>query len=156
MLGLASSGLHSNGYSFARKLFSKKEIIESQWGKLLLRPTKIYVKPILSLISHVDVKSICHITGGGLYENLPRVIPSKYSAFIDKHAWPIPPIFKEMQKRGNVDDYEMYRTFNMGIGMVVIMNEKNVATAQSVLKKFKIKSWVIGNVTSGDNTVIIN
>lgn len=156
VLGIASSGLHSNGYSLARKLFTKKELAEGVWGKALLRPTTIYVKPIQALLAKVTVKAIAHITGGGLYDNVPRVIPKQYSVVIDKTSWKVPKLFKEMQKRGNIDDFEMYRTFNMGIGMAVVMSEKEVSIAQNILKKFKLNSWVIGDVTTGDKEVVIN
>ncbi len=156
VLGFASSGLHSNGYSLARKLFSQKEIKYSKWGNLLLKPTIIYVKPILSLLEKIKVKSIAHITGGGLYDNIPRVIPRNKNVTIDKKSWPIPEIFIEMKRRGGIDDREMFRTFNMGIGMTVIIDKNSVAQSEKILKKHNIKSWVIGRVNKGKGSVVIN
>lgn len=155
LIGLASSGLHSNGYSLARKVFTKKEISSSDWGKELLKPTRIYVKAIGELCRAVKVRSIAHITGGGLYDNLPRVMPRSLSAVIDQSAWRIPQIFKEIQKRGHIPDHEMFRTFNMGIGMVVVVDKRAVASALAVLKRNKQKACVIGEVISGDTSVKI-
>ncbi|MBU1864303.1 MAG: phosphoribosylformylglycinamidine cyclo-ligase [Candidatus Omnitrophica bacterium] len=156
VIGIASSGLHSNGYSLARKIFTKQEIKRSKWGKLLLTPTKIYVKPILSLCSKIRVKSIVHITGGGLYDNIPRVIPKRMNVIINKNAWKVPHIFKEIQRRGNVAEKEMFRTFNMGIGMAVVMSKRDCQKAQKILAKERIDSFVIGKVVRGNNKVIIS
>lgn len=156
LIGLASTGLHSNGYSLARKVFSAKEIAEGEEGKLLLKPTKIYVKEILELTKAVKVKSIAHITGGGLYENIPRVIPDSTGVRIDSKAWNLPKIFKIIQEKGNIADKEMYRTFNMGIGMVCIVSKKDVEKSMAILKKMKTKSFVIGSVTDDAQNVVID
>lgn len=155
VIGLASSGLHSNGYSLARKIFTSNEIKNTAWGDLLLRPTKIYVKEILELVNKIDVKSIAHITGGGIFENIPRVIPSKLDVIIDKQSWSMPEIFKALQKKGNVADKEMYRTFNMGLGMVVVVDKKSAERTVEILKKMRTRSWIVGEVIPGKNLVTI-
>jgi len=148
VLGLASSGPHSNGYSLIRQVFSKKEL-KGQLGKKLLTPTKIYVKPILDLISKVSVSGLVHITGGGFYDNIPRVLPEGLTVWVYKNSWPIPEIFKLIQKRGKIADREMYRTLNMGIGMTIVLDRSNVKKAQAVLKKWGVRSWLIGEVVTG-------
>jgi phosphoribosylformylglycinamidine cyclo-ligase len=155
LIGLASSGLHSNGYSLARKVFTKKEISSSDWGKELLKPTRIYVKVISELVRSLEVRSIAHITGGGLYDNLPRVMPRSVAALIDQSAWKIPPLFQEIQKRGTITDSEMFRTFNMGIGMVVIVDTRVVDKALSIVRKNRQKAFIIGEVISGAREVKI-
>jgi phosphoribosylformylglycinamidine cyclo-ligase len=146
ILGIQSSGFHSNGYSLVRKIFSEKQLC-GPLGKRLLTPTIIYVKPILALLKKVVVKGIVNITGGGFYDNLPRVIPPGLGASIDKSSWKVPEIFRIAQKAGNVSDQEMYKTFNMGVGMVVILGKGQVAAAQKVLKAFGLKSWIVGTIT---------
>lgn len=154
-IGLASTGLHSNGYSLARKVFTDSEIKKSEWGKELLKPTRIYVKPILKLCESLKLKSIAHITGGGLYDNVPRVLPKNLSLIIDKKAWKVPSIFNEIQKRTSLPDREMYRTFNMGIGMVVIVAKNDVTNAMKIIKNFRIPAYILGEVISGKNSVEI-
>ncbi len=146
ILGIQSSGFHSNGYSLVRKIFSEKALC-GPVGKRLLTPTIIYVKPILALLKKVAVKGIVNITGGGFYDNLPRVIPQGLGAVIDKSSWKVPEIFRIAQKAGGISDHEMYKTFNMGVGMVVILDKKQVAAAQKVLKSFKLNSWQVGRIT---------
>lgn len=153
ILGIQSSGLHSNGFSLVRKIFNKDEL--KRLGYILLRPTIIYSRPILALKRILKIKSIAHITGGGFCDNIPRVIPKSTSAFISKDLWDIPDIFKLIQKKAKIDDREMFRTFNMGIGMVLVVSKENSIKAQRVLKNFKLKSWVIGNIVSGGGEVII-
>jgi phosphoribosylformylglycinamidine cyclo-ligase len=145
ILGLASNGLHSNGFSLVRKLFSQNEI-KRKWGRELLRPTKIYVREILSLKKKVDVKGIAHITGGGFYGNIPRILPGGLGAEIKKGSWPVPSIFKEIQKRAKLPDKEMFRTFNMGIGMIVILNKNDSEKAERYLLGIGLKSRCIGRV----------
>ena len=154
LIGIPSSGLHSNGYSLARKAFSKKEL-RSEWGKKLLVPTKIYVSAVKALKKNVDLRGISHITGGGLYDNIPRVLPANVGVVIDKESWTRPVIFDEIQKRGNVDEVEMYRTFNMGIGLVVIVPARDVENSLRVLAVEKYAGVVIGEVVSADRSVII-
>ena len=145
ILGLASSGVHSNGFSLVRKLFSETELA-GELGKSLLTPTKIYVKPVLSLISKVQIKGIVNITGGGLVDNLPRVIPKTLSAKIHPGSWKQPKIFELIQNSGNITDFEMRKTFNLGIGMVLIMSPKDVKRSAAHFKKNKISTWVIGEM----------
>ena len=128
IIGIASSGPHSNGYSLIRKILERSQadlrapLGNTTLGEALLAPTRIYVKPVLKLLGHVDVHALCHITGGGLLENLPRVLPDGMAAHVHTNAWQRPAVFEWLQKHGNIDAVEMYRVFNSGIGMVVIVN----------------------------------
>jgi len=153
ILGLASSGPHSNGFSLIRKVFSKKEL-EGPLGKKLLSPTKIYVKPVLNLLKKVKVSALCHITGGGFYDNIPRVLPKGLTAAIAKGSWQVPHIFKVIQNQGRIAEREMFRTFNMGIGMMIVLDKTQAATAQKILKKDKINSWIIGSIKKGRSVEI--
>ena len=159
VIGIASSGLHSNGFSLVRKVFSKNEL--KKYSHQLLRPTRIYVRPILSLLrttndeQRTTIKAIAHITGGGFYGNIPRVLPKDISVNIDKKSWPIPNIFKFIQKKGEVSDREMFRTFNMGIGMVLIVDPQSVDKVIKKLAKFNLNSWVIGEAIRGKREVKI-
>ncbi len=155
VLGLASSGIHSNGLSLARKVFTEAEL-RGKWGRELLKPTRIYVKPLLALVKAGLVKGMAHVTGGGFYENIPRCLPKGKSVAIDRSAWRVPKVFKEIQARGNVADAEMFRTFNMGIGMAAIVGSKDAAKAQKILARFKIKSPVIGEVVKGKREVVMS
>lgn len=154
VVGLHSTGLHSNGYSLARKVFSKEEL-ESGWGKILLIPTKIYVKPVLELHKLGMIKAVAHITGGGFYENINRTIPKNKNAVIQSNAWNLPEVFKEIQRRTKAYNYEMYRTFNMGIGMTLIAGKKDADKVQAILSKWGITSDVIGEITVGTNRIIV-
>lgn len=145
LLGLASTGFHSNGYSLLRKIFSKKDL-RGPVGRELLTPTRLYVKPVLSLLKKIRLKGIVNITGGGFIDNLPRVFPEGLGAVIDSGAWPRAKLFQTVQDSGNIAAREMYRTFNMGIGMVLVMRRQDAAAAQSYLKKFKMPSWIIGEI----------
>ena len=145
ILGLASSGIHSNGYSLVRKIFSTAEM-KGKYRKDILEPTIIYVKPVLELIRNFKVKAVAHITGGGFCDNIPRVLPDGSAASIDKGSWRIPPIFEVIRKKSNLDDAELYRTFNMGIGMVVILDKNEIQTAIERLKRLEVKAWNIGEV----------
>jgi len=145
ILGLASSGIHSNGYSLVRKVFSKSEMA-GKYRKELLKPTIIYVRPVLDLIKNFKVKAIANITGGGFYDNIPRVLPDRTAASIDKGSWSVPHIFEVIGKRANLPDEELYRTFNMGIGMAVILDKNDVRAARERLKKSTLRSWDIGEV----------
>jgi phosphoribosylformylglycinamidine cyclo-ligase len=155
VIGLASSGAHSNGYSLIRKIVKDKKLSYSKpasfnkkisLGEALLKPTKLYVVPLLNLIKKCDVKGMAHITGGGLLENIPRVIPKGFGVNIDVAAWPMPDLFKWLATMGGIPPKDMIRTFNCGIGMVVIVPRKDVAKAQALLKKAKIANYVIGGV----------
>ncbi|NLM50704.1 MAG: phosphoribosylformylglycinamidine cyclo-ligase, partial [Clostridiaceae bacterium] len=133
LIGLASSGVHSNGFSLVRKVFDINterlntyfDSLGKTLGEALIEPTKIYVKPILALINKFEIKAISHITGGGFYENIPRMLPKNLKAIIDKESFPIPPIFKLIQKVGDIPEKDMYNTFNMGIGMVIAVNRED-------------------------------
>ncbi|NQT22333.1 MAG: phosphoribosylformylglycinamidine cyclo-ligase [Candidatus Omnitrophica bacterium] len=154
VLGIQSSGLHSNGYSMVRKVFSKKELLKGSIAKDVLEPTIIYVKPILDLIKNFKIKGIANITGGGFYDNIIRILPKGVAAVIFKKSWEIPSIFQKIQKKGNVDDPEMLKTFNMGIGMVVVMSPKEIWKAKNILKKrHNLASWRIGEIVSGRHRV---
>lgn len=154
VVGINSSGPHSNGYSLIRKVFSKNDIKE-KFRDALLRPTVIYVKPVLAILKKIKISGIAHITGGGFYENIPRVLPKKCSVVLNPRSWKVPEIFKEIQVRTNLDDRNMYTTFNMGIGMVLILKRRDVKAAQNILSGFKLKSPIIGEVTKGNGKVII-
>ncbi len=140
VLGLASSGAHSNGYSLIRKIISARDVDLSAkldgktLGELILEPTRIYVKPLLKLIGEVKVKGLAHITGGGLVENIPRVLPETLTACLDAASWTMPPLFSWLQKTGNVSSQEMHRVFNCGIGMVVIVSPGEAAAAEALLR----------------------
>ena len=164
MIALASSGVHSNGFSLVRKVFDvehtdlKKPIEElggKSLGETLITPTKIYVKPILELIKKVEVKGISHITGGGFYENIPRSIPNGLCAKIDKASVKILPIFKYLQKVGNISERDMFNTFNMGVGMSVVVPAAQVETALSILKANGEDAYVIGKIVKGEDKIEI-
>lgn len=163
VIGLKSSGVHSNGFSLVRKVFnvSKEnlnEYVESLGctvGEALLKPTKIYVKPILKLIEQVKVKGISHITGGGFYENMPRMLRKGVALKIDKNSYEVPPIFKLIAERGNIPERDMYNTFNMGIGMAVIVPESEVEKSLEILKQAGEEAYLIGEVIEGNREVII-
>ncbi|MFA5034196.1 MAG: phosphoribosylformylglycinamidine cyclo-ligase [Candidatus Margulisiibacteriota bacterium] len=164
IIGLASSGLHSNGYSLARKvIFEKGNIGPSDKiddfnrsiGDVLLTPTKIYTPLILELISKFTIKGISHITGGGIPENLGRVLPQKRQAVIELNSWEIPRIFKLIKKLGEVDHAEMYKTFNMGIGMILVVSAKEADKVMQHLAKKKEKAFLIGEISKGNQEVII-
>lgn len=156
LLGLSSSGVHSNGYSLARLILTENNINfedkiaefgDQKIGDVLLTPTKIYVKPCLAAIKTGNVKALAHITGGGLVENLPRVLNEGLEANIDYDSWQRPDIFPWLQKLGNVSDDEMHRTFNCGIGMVLVVAPKHVEEIQEILEKSGEKSYIIGSLS---------
>ncbi|MEA3489468.1 MAG: phosphoribosylformylglycinamidine cyclo-ligase [Candidatus Omnitrophota bacterium] len=154
MLGLASSGLHSNGYSLVRKIFTKNEIRKEK--ELFLKPTLIYVKPLLEISREVRVKGAANITGGGFYDNIPRMLPKDVKAVVREGSWRVPRIFDLILKRAKIEKVELYRTFNMGIGMALVLSRKDAEKAQKILgRKFKLKSWVIGGIAGGRKGVKI-
>ena len=163
VIGLKSSGVHSNGFSLVRKVFdvnkeNLNEYVESLGctvGEALLKPTKIYVKPILKLIEQVKVKGISHITGGGFYENMPRMLRDGVSLKIDKNSYEVPPIFKLIAERGNIPERDMYNTFNMGIGMAVIVPENEVEKSLEILRQAGEEAYLIGEVIEGNKEIII-
>ncbi|WP_293931897.1 phosphoribosylformylglycinamidine cyclo-ligase [Iodobacter sp.] len=153
VLGLASNGAHSNGYSLVRKIMHLAEAdyaAEFEGGKSLadvvMAPTRIYVKPLLKLMQAMTVKGMAHITGGGISENVPRVLPSNVVAAIDAQSWTMPKLFQWLQKEGNVDAQEMYRTFNCGVGMVVIMAADQAAAAIALLEAEGETVYTLGTI----------
>ncbi len=163
VIGLKSSGVHSNGFSLVRKIFNiNKETINEYVeelgmtvGEALLKPTKIYVKPILKLIEQVQVKGISHITGGGFYENMPRMLREGVSLKIDKNSYEVPAIFKLIQTRGSIPERDMYNTFNMGIGMAVIVASNEVEKAINILKEAGEEAYEIGEIVEGNKEIIM-
>lgn len=161
IIGLASSGVHSNGFSLVRKVFDLEHAdlgayadrLGKPLGEALLTPTKIYVKPILQLLSKVQVKSISHITGGGFYENIPRAIPDGFDAVIDRQAVEVLPIFRLIQEVGGISERDMFNTFNMGVGMCVIVPREQAAQAVEILRACGEQACVIGEVQAGEHTV---
>ncbi|MES2499479.1 MAG: AIR synthase-related protein, partial [Pseudomonadota bacterium] len=165
VLGLASSGAHSNGYSLIRKLISSSGIdFESdfhgrKFKDVVMAPTRIYVKSLLKLIDALPVKGMAHITGGGITENTPRVLPAGLTAEISAKSWDLPPLFKWLQAQGNITHDEMYRTFNCGIGMVVIMAKSDAEVAKKLLETAGETVYEIGTIRTQNNgeaaTVVI-
>ncbi|MEZ4485292.1 MAG: phosphoribosylformylglycinamidine cyclo-ligase [Syntrophotaleaceae bacterium] len=167
LIGLASSGLHSNGYSLVRKILFEKmgltldsqlDELDKPLGEELLTPTRIYVKTILNLLRDFQIKGMAHITGGGLVENVPRVLPKNCQAIIDKDSWPKPAIFEILRRGGDIDELEMYRTLNYGIGMVLIVPEREVDDIMVRLTGLKEQAYVIGRVAKDETgeSVILN
>jgi len=140
VLGLASSGAHSNGYSLVRRILERAQpdLAADFHGRpladVLIEPTRIYVKPVLRLLAEVPVKGLAHITGGGLVENVPRVLPDGVQAVLDPSAWPLPPLFRWLQEQGNVAAAEMHRVFNCGIGMIVVVAPTDADAAEALLR----------------------
>lgn len=152
LIGLASSGPHSNGYSLIRKIIEVRgaDLNETIDGKpladALMEPTRIYVKSLLKLIKESQVNALSHITGGGLLENIPRVLPASAKAVIDLNSWELPAVFQWLQAQGNVETTEMYRTFNCGVGMVICVPAEEADNALNVLKAAGEEAWVIGSI----------
>ena len=164
IIGLASSGVHSNGFSLVRKVFDvenadlkapMKELGGASLGETLLTPTKIYVKPMLELFKAVEVKAVSHITGGGFYENIPRSIPDGYCARIDKASLKILPIFKLIAEKGGIPEHDMFNTFNMGEGMTVIVAREEADKAVNVLNTCGADAYLLGDVVNGSEGVVI-
>jgi len=159
VIGLASSGLHSNGYSLVRKIFSKREL--KKRAQEFLIPTRIYTKPVLSLLKTLNtkqqtIKGIAHITGGALIDKIPRIIPENLALQLCKNSWPIPSLFQEIKQRAGLSPREMLRTFNMGIGMVLVVSPNSSLRLRMFLKqRFKLESWKIGQIVKGNKEVII-
>lgn len=164
IIGLASSGVHSNGFSLVRKVFdiTSKESLDlyseelggKTLGETLLTPTKLYVKPILNLLKQVKVKSIAHITGGGFYENMPRAYTEELDACIKKGSWNVLPIFRLIQEKGGISEHDMYNTFNMGVGMMAIVDPSDVDKTLEVLRENGVEANVIGSMVKGSHTVV--
>lgn len=152
VIGLASSGLHSNGFSLVRKLISPKEW--KKFAKDLLAPTKIYAEVITKLFKKFEIKGIAHITGGGLLENIPRILPAGRAISIKKGTWPVHTIFNLLRKRGNISEQEIYRTFNMGIGMVLVVPAEQADRILKFANKYE-ETYIIGKVVKGKQEVIL-
>ena len=158
LIGLPSSGPHSNGYSLIRKIIEvskadlHQDIGETSLGDALMQPTRIYVKALLDLFKQVNVKALSHITGGGLLENIPRVLPADSVAVIDTDSWQQPAVFKWLKSKGNVTDTEMYRTFNCGVGMVIVVDAEDQAKTLAALTKAGESPWVIGHIKQNDGS----
>lgn len=164
VIALPSSGVHSNGFSLVRKVFDvenkdiSKPLISlggKSVGETLLTPTKIYVKPVLALLEETEVRSISHITGGGFYENIPRSIPSGFSAKIEKSKISQLPVFELIAKEGNIPERDMFNTFNMGVGMSIVVDKKDADCALDILRKNGENAYIIGEIVSSDEGVII-
>jgi len=153
VIGLASSGLHSNGYSLVRKVFSLKS--QRLLARELLTPTRIYVQEILALLEHVRIKGIAHITGGAFYEKLTKVLPPGLCFDIDKRSWPVLNIFQKVQKKGRINESEMFRTFNMGIGLALVVADRDVARVKKFFKTRGIPAYLIGKVIRHNKKKII-
>ena len=164
LIGLASSGVHSNGFSLVRKIVFKDnqldlnkqyETLPDTLGNVLLTPTRIYVKPVLEVLKNVDIHAICHITGGGFDENIPRALREGQGIFVDEHNWEMPAIFPFLEKYGKVDHREMFNVFNMGIGMVLMVDPKDADRTMKMFNELGEKAFVIGNVTDKEGVVDI-
>ena len=161
LIGLKSSGVHSNGFSLVRKVFEKEltregldtyyDALGKTLGEALLAPTRIYVKSVLELIEKVDVHAIAHLTGGGFWENIPRVLPDNTQAVIDESSWQWPEVFNWLQTAGNVERHEMYRTFNCGVGMIIALPAPEVDKALALLNANGENAWKIGIIKASDS-----
>lgn len=158
LIALGSSGPHSNGYSLVRKVIDvvginpTTELLDNKpLSEHVLAPTKIYVKSVLALIKQADVHAIAHLTGGGFWENIPRVLPKNTKAVIDEKSWKWPSVFNWLQEKGNIDTYEMYRTFNCGVGMVIALPQEQVETALAILKQAGENAWLIGHIEHAED-----
>ncbi|HNQ50421.1 MAG TPA: phosphoribosylformylglycinamidine cyclo-ligase [Candidatus Omnitrophota bacterium] len=158
VIGLASNGIHSNGYSLVRAVFSQAEI--KRMAGELLKPTKIYVKPVLAVLDEFNnkkrlIRGISHITGGAFYDKISRILPADIDVRINRSAWEVPPIFKLIQFKGRISDEEMYHTLNMGIGMALVVDQSIAGHVIEALSGLKIRSWVIGDAVKGNKKVEI-
>ncbi|WP_019155520.1 phosphoribosylformylglycinamidine cyclo-ligase [Robertmurraya massiliosenegalensis] len=163
LIGLASNGIHSNGYSLVRKIFFEQagmsledevEELGCKLGEELLRPTRIYVKPLLEAIRKFEIKGISHITGGGFVENIPRMLPDGFGAELSESTWTVPPIFSLMEKSGKLKRQEMYNIFNMGTGMVLVVNEADAKAVIELFTELGEKAYVMGIVTEQEGVLI--
>jgi phosphoribosylformylglycinamidine cyclo-ligase len=146
LIGFPSSGLHSNGYSLARKVLSLAE--QKKYAKELLSPTRIYVKEVLALIKQFRVKGLAHMTGGAWYEKLTKILPAGKCFAINQGSWPVPKIFQMIQNKGRIQTSEMFRTFNMGIGLSMVVSKKDLSLVSKFLSRQKVKHYVIGHVVN--------
>ncbi|MFQ9072903.1 MAG: phosphoribosylformylglycinamidine cyclo-ligase [Faecalibacillus faecis] len=162
LIGIASSGIHSNGFSLVRKVFEMtKESLDTYYdelgktlGEALIEPTRIYVKALKNVKNAgVRIKGCSHITGGGFFENVPRMLPENVRAIIKKESYPVPALFDLIQKNGNIEEHMMYNTFNMGLGMVIAVNPKDVDATMKAIEDAGDKCYVVGNIVEGDKGV---
>ena len=163
LIGLASSGLHSNGYSLVRKVLLERsrygvedsltELGKGTLGEVLLTPTRIYAKTVMALMKDFDIRGMAHITGGGITENTPRMLPKGMQALIRKGTWDIHPIFTLVRKKAGVDDDEMYRDFNMGIGMILAVPAKQADAVMKKARKLGEQAYLIGEIVKGKSIV---
>jgi phosphoribosylformylglycinamidine cyclo-ligase len=159
VIGLESNGIHSNGYSLVRRVLSEGEL--KRLSAELLKPTRIYVKPVLNLLQatgyrlQAAVHGIAHITGGAFYDKIARILPEDVNVSVDKSSWIVPKIFRLIQNKGNIEDKEMYHTFNMGVGMVLIAEPESARQIVSGLAQSKLRASVIGEVVKGKKEVQI-
>ncbi|HOJ88963.1 MAG TPA: phosphoribosylformylglycinamidine cyclo-ligase [Pseudothermotoga sp.] len=161
VIGLASTGLHSNGFSLVRKVLLKDMSLDTYvqelgktLGEELLTPIKIYVKTVLEILDS-DIHAMAHITGGGLVENLPRVLPNGLEINLQRDSWEVPAIFKIIQRMGNIEEREMFRTFNMGIGFVLIVDKESADRVIARLQSMGQKAWIIGEINEGQRGVVV-
>ncbi|MFA1819424.1 phosphoribosylformylglycinamidine cyclo-ligase [Virgibacillus oceani] len=155
VIGLASSGIHSNGYSLVRKIVSHLDLgqnygMTKNLGEVLLEPTRIYAKPVKAVLDQYNIKGISHITGGGFYENLPRVIPSDLGVTLDRSQWEVPEVFTFLQEKGKLKEKDMYGVFNMGIGMALVVQEEDAESILNLLAENGEAASNIGKVTEGE------
>lgn len=164
LIGIASSGVHSNGFSLVRKVFEMtKESLDTYYdelgktlGEALIEPTRIYVKALKNVKNAgVRIKGCSHITGGGFFENVPRMLPGNVRAIIKKESYPVPALFDLIQKNGNIEEHMMYNTFNMGLGMVIAVNPEDVETTMKAIEEAGDKCYVVGNIVEGDKGVYL-
>ncbi len=164
MIALPSSGVHSNGFSLVRKVFDVEhcdlqapveELNGASLGETLLFPTRIYVKPVLAVLKEIAVKGISHITGGGFYENMPRSIPKGLGVKIEKSDVKVPPIFSLIQKRGNISEHDMFNTFNMGVGMSVVVSKEDADRAVELFKANGEEAYILGTIVESEDGVIL-
>ena len=164
MIALPSSGVHSNGFSLVRKVFDVEhcdlkapveELHGASLGETLLAPTRIYVKPVLAVMKEVTVKGISHITGGGFYENMPRSIPKGLGVKIEKSAVRVPPIFSLIQKRGNISEHDMFNTFNMGVGMSVVVAKEDAERAVELFRANGEDAYILGTIVESEDGVLL-
>ena len=164
LIGMASTGVHSNGFSLVRKVFKmEKEVLDTYHeelgttlGEALLAPTRIYVKALKNIKeAGVRVKACSHITGGGFYENIPRMLPEGKRAIVEKNSYPVPPIFKMLAREGQIEEQMMYNTYNMGLGMIVAVSPENVDAAMEAIKKAGDTPYVVGKIENGEKGVTL-
>lgn len=163
LIALASSGLHSNGFSLVRKLILEvaghqlsdrvPELSEQTLAELLLTPTRIYVPTVLQLLPRFTIRGMAHITGGGITENVPRVLPAGYAAAVDLNSWQVPPIFRYLERLGNLAPEESYRTFNMGVGFVLVVPQEEADACLAAAQSLGEQAWILGEVVAGNGVI---